>query len=463
MLVFLAGTGIAATGLLIWFFSLEYRGERHKIFLVLFFTLLVEALLAGPAADVPPGILRPRLFGQDFRPPDLVIAAALATRLLAVTHLRASRVALAWAGFIAVYVTGVIVGLLHGIPYGEVLFQGKGAFYIVGGMLIASGADVRRIGESVSNFAIVLAALVPIGVIIEAINLNISLNTPLQRLNRLGRLSNDSVTLITLIGMAVVLIEATRTERRPKAAIAGAVLLLAPAAGHQRASYLVLAVGLVLIFTLSLGSTWRRRSSLTGVETSLFGVALVGLVFAGVAATASPGVVIAPVQDAFSGEAEERSASARFTLIDQALDKIQDSPVIGSGVGTKVIRKAELSNKEVEAAAHNVVLDVAMRVGLFGLLLFLTAVIVTLTNALRVWRRARDNVVASVAIAGAFIMLGVVTKGMVEPALDKFRLSLSLGIGIGLVLAASRQYEADEGLGLDGARLDVVEPAIGRS
>lgn len=443
MLIVIAVTGIVLFGLLGWFYSLEEDDNRHMILIVLVCTLLAEALLAGPAAEVPVGILRPRVFGQDFRPPDAVILAALAARVLSVRGTHVSRLAVGWMLFLLMYTTGVAVGLLEGIPYVEVLFQGKAVFYLIGGMTIASGADVMRVYQSTWRLGYVLAALVPIAVVLEAINFNISVSTPVQDLNRLGRLSNDTVTLITLVGVLVILTEATRPNRRLKVGIAALLLLLAPAAGHQRASYLVLLAILLAFGVLSFGKTWSRRATVTPVEMGLIGTGMLGLVVLGFLITSSPGVIIGPVQDAFGGEAEERSAAARISLVDQAIEKIGDSPVIGSGVGTKVIRKAELSNKEVEAAAHNVFLDVTMRIGFVGLFLFLGALWSTASHGGRIWRRARDNITASVAAAGTIIVFGVLTKGMVEPALDKFRLSLSMGIGIGLVMAALRQFEAD--------------------
>lgn len=444
MLIFIAVAGLVIFGLFSWFFTLESRDERHVIFVVLVMTLLVEGLLAGPAAEVPVGILRPRVAGQDFRPPDAVIVAALAARLLSIRSQHFSRVSIWWTAFIAMYVTGVGIGLLHGLPSQEVLFQGKGAFYLVGGMVIASGADLRRVSSSVWKLGLVLAAMVPIALVVDAINLDVSLSTPIQRLNRLGRLSNDTVTLVTLAGVMVILSEAVRPQRRLRVAIAGMVLMLAPAAGHQRASYLVVGAVLAAFAILFMGAAWKRRSTVTGVEVGLLASGLLGLVIAGFLVTSSPGVLIGPVEDAFAGEAEQRSAESRISLVDQAVDKIQSSPVIGSGVGTKVVRQAELSDKEVAAAAHNIVLDLTMRVGIIGLALFVGATWWTMRGGVRVWRQHPDDGVAAAAAAATIIIFGVIAKGMVEPAIDKFRLSLSLGIGVGLVMAGMRSL-ADAG------------------
>ncbi len=443
MLVYIGASGLAVFGLLAWFHALEVRGRRHTIFVVLVVTLVVEALLAGPAAEVPVGLLRPQVLGQDFRPPDAVIAAALVVRVLHLRGQKLTSIGLAWAAFVAVYVTGVVVGLLHGIPAVEVLFQGKVAFYLVGGMVVASGADLDRAYESISRLAVVLAAMVPIAFFIQTFDIVLSFDTPVQRLNRLGRLSNDSITLLSIVGVVTLLVEVTRPRQRIVVVAAGIALVLAPAVGKQRASYLVVAV-IVLAFVLLVASpTWARRTTATPLEMTLIGIALVGLIIAGFAVTARPGVILDPVQDAFTGQADQRSAQARVSLYSQAIDEIADSPLIGSGVGTKVIRRAELGNKEVAAAAHNVILDIGMRVGLVGLLVYLSALWVTLSGAIRVWRSDVRNSVAAFGMGGALIVIGIFAKAMVEP-LDKFRLALAMGIGVGLVVAAQAVLDSGD-------------------
>ncbi len=444
--------GGAVLAMLWWFASLEESGDRHAILVVLALTLLVEALLAGPAADVAPGILRPRIGGQDFRPPDLVIVAALAARMLAVRGQRITGLALAWTGFLALYLTATAVGILNGFALNEVLFQGKGFLYIFGGIVIGSGADVERLAAQVGRLGIALAFLVPLAFFVEATCLVISFSTPVQRFNRLGQLSNDTITLLTVLGVVVLLAEATKNHRRNWVLIAVLALLLSPAAGHQRASYLVVAaVGPMLLALLS-GKTWRRRSRITRVEIALVVMGLVGLVGLGFV-FGSADRIVAPVEDAFGGQANERSAESRVSLADQALERIQERPILGWGNGDKVVRVAEYSGKEVAAAAHNILLDLAMRVGLVGLVLFIVAVVATAIVGTSVWKTSRSDSVAGMAVAGVMVLLAVLTKAMVEPALDKFRLSTSLGLAVGLVMAARRTSDA-----LDQPEADSMTP-----
>jgi hypothetical protein len=437
VLIVIAAAGLALIVLLSWFYMLELRDERHTIFLVLVFTLIVEAVLAGPAADVPIGILRPRVGGQDFRPPDLVIVAALGAHLVAGRGRRVTGQAAAWGAFVAVYVLGVAIGMLNDLPMLDVLYQGKAAFYLVGGMVVASGADVRRVFDSIGKFGVALAVLVPVGMAVRTAGLQFTIETPIQRLRGLGLLSNDSITILVLIGAAVVVTEACRRTPRLVVLVSGGVLLLAPIAGKQRASYLVLGFVVVALAVLQMGVTWRRRSAVTTVEVLLGCAALFGVVVAGFLATASPGVIGAQVDDAFGGANEQRSAQSRVELYGDAVSEIADNPVIGSGVGTTVLRRIESTQEERPAAAHNLVLDIMLRTGLVGLALLAVALAASTARGVSIWRSNIDNAVAAVAISCVIVMLGVVTKGMVEPALDKFRLSLLLGVSVGALLASA--------------------------
>lgn len=438
MLLVLAVAGLALNLLVWWFASLEIRGERHKIVVVLGLVLLIEAVLAGPAADVPRGFLRPDVAGQDFRPPDAVIVAALAARVLNLGQGRVSTQALWWSSFLVIYMTGAAVGILNGLPVVEVLFQSKGAFYIVGGMIVGSGADMKRLAESLPKVGLAGAGVVLVGFVVSAANLRLSFAIPGQRFNRLGNLSNDSITLLVLLGVMVLLVESTREHARPLYSLSGLLLLLSPAAGHQRASYLVLAICVLILGALVASPTWRRRSAVTVLEISLVFAGLLALV--GVNFIFNDAAAItSPLEDAFSGAAEQRSAASRFSLADQAIDRIQERPILGWGNGIKVTRQAALSNREVSAAAHNLILDVWMRLGVVGLILMISAIGSTTLTGLRIWRDSISRSTAAIGAAATIAMWGVITKGMVEPALDKFRLSLTMGLAIGLVIAAHRE------------------------
>ena len=434
----LLAIGLASLGVLAWFYTLELNGRRNTIFVVLVVTLIVEAMLAGRAANVPVGILRPRLMGQDFRPPDLIIVAAIAARILTAAPRSISSVAAAWSAFVAVYVLGAVIGILNDLPMVDVLYQGKLAFYVVGGIVVASGADVRRVFDQVGYLALFLAPLVPISLAMTTFNTRLAIDTPIQRLRGIGVLSNDSITVLVLIGAMVMITEACRSRPRVLVLVAGTVLLLSPVSGEQRGSYVVLAMVVVALGLLYMGETWRRRSAVGGIEVLLGIGALVAMVIVGFLITASPGVIVNQVEGAFGGEIEQRTTQSRIQLYNEAFESIREHPFIGSGVGTTVMRTVVSTQEQIPAAAHNIVLDMWLRVGVIGLALFVIALAVTTKNGVAIWRSKADNPTAAVAVSCVVIMLGVVAKAMVEPALDKFRLSLLLGLAVGGVVASMR-------------------------
>lgn len=419
-----------------WFVRLEQADERHTILVVAVMVLLVESILAGQAANTPVGILRPAFGGQDFRPPDIVLVAAIIARVTSpVRRIHVPRSAVIWFAFIVFYFAQVIVGLLGENGKVEVLFQGKALLYLVGGAIVGAGVSVNRAAEQLRKLAPVLAGVVLLALALKTAGIVWKIDTPVQRINGLGRLSNDTVSIIVVLGAAAMLTEVVRQRPRPLVTGSALILLLAPFAGSQRASYLVLAALAVSFGFVAAGSTWSRRANITGTEAGLLIAGLIGLVAIGFTLTPAPGVLTSQVEKSFFAEAEGRSASARFDLYSEAIVKIKERPVFGHGVGVKVTRQAELSKREVSAAAHNILFDMTMRTGFVGLAIFLAAIVTLVLRGIRRWREAEDSMLGAVMLSATLAVLAVMTKAMVEPALDKFRLSLTLGLAAGMILS----------------------------
>jgi O-antigen ligase len=439
MLVFIAIGGIAASILIGWFRVLEANDRRHTIFVVLAVAYLFEAVTMPEASAVPFGIMRPRVLGQDFRPVDLVLFAALAVRALSPPRQLVGTVGLVWMPFVSLYATGVVAGLAVGLPVAQVLFQAKLLLYLVGGAVVASGMDVERFAASAGRMVRLLAPLVPIGIFVSLTGTRISVSTPLQNFPQLGLFSNDTITMLVVIGTAVLVIELVSVRRRFSVIVASVVLMGAPLAQSQRASYLTLVACGVVLVALVVGRTLRRRSRMGVVEIGLGLSVLVAIA----TVTLALGFVSSIVRDAFGGQGNEESAQTRVSLYEESMRMIGEHVLIGSGVGNQVESTRTNTGEDLVTTAHNVILDVWLRVGLIGLVFFVGAMVVTVAVAVRIWRRASDSAVAAVAIGGVFGLVGWLAKAMVEPGLDKFRLSLILGISVGAVAAASRAAGSD--------------------
>lgn len=435
MMPFVAALGgLTLLCLISWFVMLDVNGERHQIFVVLIGAYLVEAILLSESAGVPYGLFRPRVLGQDFRPVDIVLIAALAARTLSARPTRFGPLELAWTPFVLIYGVGVIAGLWAGIPLAQVLFQGKLLLYLVGGAVVASGVHVKRVASSLGRLSMILAPLVPIGLLVEVSGARVAVNTPVQRFPSLGKFSNDTVTIFVIIGAATIVAELVRERQRVGVIVASVVLMAAPLSGDQRASYLTLVACIVTLFFVLLGRTQRRRSAIGPIHVVLSGAAMVAVALVGIAA----GPLSAIIEDAFAGQANEESAEARVGLYSESAEVIGEHVFIGHGVGSNVEGIRPHTGAELVTTAHNVLLDLWLRIGLVGLTAFVIAFAITLWTGVKVWRTAPSDAAAAVGMGGILGLVGWFAKAMVEPGLDKFRLSLIVGLSIGVLNAAWR-------------------------
>ena len=448
LIILLIGAVLLASALFAWFFILEASNRRHTIFNVVVLTFIVEAVLTPDVAAVPVGLLRPEVFGQDFRPPDLFLFAALAARVLAGRWGRIGPVGLAWFPFFALYFTGVAIGLLVGLEFAQVLFQGKALLYILGGLVVASGVDVDRLYASIGTLGLVLAPLMPIGLILSLTNLRIAVNTPVQSFPQLGLLSSDTATVLVVIGGAVIITEAVRSRPRWYVAVAGLALLLFPTIQSQRGSYLTLAaVVITLAFVALAGQTWRRRSAISGTQVALIAAGLIAIGAIGLASGAPSGVV----EKAFGGQGKQESAQERVRLYEASIELAEERPILGHGVGIEVQIATVNTGQDLQTTAHNLVIDILLRIGLLGVGFLLIAIGVTVWTAAAVWRGRAPNQVAAIAIAGLLGVVGWLAKAFVEPALDKFRLSLLLGLALGFVAASWRASDSSDDVAVTGS------------
>ena len=347
----------------------------------------------------------------------------------------------AWFPFVAVYAGGMAIGVLNSQPIDLVFFEGKTLFYLVGGALVASGVDLERLMGSIGGVALVLAAVVPIAFFLRTAGIEWALNTPVQRLPSFGALSNDTITVLVALGAVVIVAEAVRAAPSYLRVGAGVVLLLSPVAAEQRAAYLSLAASLAALVVIVAGRTWRRRSTIRPVQLGLVAAVLTGVLLVGYLATDSPGVVLSSVEDAFGGVGNQQSAQARTSLYDESWAQIRENPIFGTGVGAQVTTTVE--SGELTASAHNIGLELLLRVGAVGLVAFTIAVAVTWSVSVRVWRWAPSSPVAAVGPAVIIVFASVLSKAMVEPALSKFRLALFLGLALGCLAAAERTLLPD--------------------
>ena len=110
------------------------------------------------------------------------------------------------------------------------------------------------------------------------------------------------------------------------------------------------------------------------------------------------------------------------------------------GLG-KTITYYEVGFKEyvVTYLTHNIFIDLLLRTGAVGLLLFLCAVIGSFAQGFTALRHATDPMVAATALAAVTIMSGWLAHGLVESLFEHVQLAPLFGVTIGLAQAAVSQ------------------------
>jgi O-antigen ligase len=143
-------------------------------------------------------------------------------------------------------------------------------------------------------------------------------------------------------------------------------------------------------------------------------------------------------QNLFHGEAKVESAQDRLNLAAEAESLIPQHLVIGWGLGVE-LQYYETGSRSVEtiAYAHNIVLDLWLRLGLIGLLLFVIALGASVADGLKVWRRHSDPMIAALALALVAVLAGLVATALIEPLLDEYRLATLFGVSIGMLRATA--------------------------
>ena len=90
---------------------------------------------------------------------------------------------------------------------------------------------------------------------------------------------------------------------------------------------------------------------------------------------------------------------------------------------------------------HNVGLDILLRAGAVGFLLFIAALATSFFGALRTWYRSQEELVAALALGATAAVLGLIGKGMAESILEKYRIAVALGLFLGILLSAATAGE----------------------
>jgi O-antigen ligase len=431
-------------GLFVKFVQLERRGRSASVVYLVIATILVETAIYPDPNNVPDGIFHPALGSTSFRLQDLVIPAALAARLLvrggggrALSLPTALWTAtLAWLGVAAV------IGLYSGNSASLVFFEAKaiiylGAFALTIGVPVEELLDRRRFDRLVFWTAGIAAVVT----LTSQAHVFLSTKIPLLPLADTGDVGSDGASLYATVAVLALAVGMTREVRRLPLMLSAIPLLASVAAAGQRAAMLNVVAALAIV---AAAAVVKRRFRTTPTELSLIVLGLVAVVLVPViisAATTTKAAALPfenTISVALTSTGKKLSAESRVNQLSAVRSQIAEQPVFGWGLGKEYAFYDPGPGEFVRTnLTHNIVTDLLLRTGIFGLILFAASVVGTLAAGLGVWRSAEDDAVAAFALASTAAVAGLLSKGLVESIFEKYRLAALLGILVGFVLGAA--------------------------
>jgi hypothetical protein len=443
VVLFLFGVAIAVVRL---FVNWEREGKAYLAPLVLLAMLVIEGTLYPDATTIPRSIFHPGSGSTQLRLPEIYITLALVARLIA--RGRPTRIGLPaglWLAFGTWMAVGIVEGELYHNSLSQNLYEGKDLFYIVGAYALAAGVPVRRYIESGDLYKLGYLAVACISLIdlMSIGGIDINTNLPLLPLVNFGQVGTETAALCLGIVVVCFLCKMASGPIRIRHVMMLVPVVAGVVLADQRAVLVNLTVvTVVLILGLVVGSRpgiARRFSVRFGeVVLTLLAIAGIVLVVLVVPAAVDNQPVKIPLastfQKLFHSEGKAESAQDRLNLAAEAEKLIPHHLLIGYGLGVS-FQYYEAGFRDVQQTyyAHDIALDLWLRLGLIGLVLFAVALAASVVGGLRVWRRHQDPVTAALALALVAVAAGLLATAFLEPFLDEYRLATLFGVSLGML------------------------------
>lgn len=413
----------------------ERRGFVGFALTLSFIVVTAETLIYPSQNLVGPGVFSFSVGSFNLRLVDLLVIFVSAAAVLSRPSMPTAARSFFWWLAASIAYTGIAayVGMSNGAAAGIIFTQFRFLLYLA---LLApliravDGGDVLRAGSTALKW---LAVPLLIAGVMSFANTN-PFAVPGFPLSTLGADGGDIGSIVGLLSLCAVGKRATEGK-----ASWAALWLLYPLVSNQRASILCTSLlGLVLVLVIwtsagVFGSKGRRTFPAPAAITIVGVVSLLSLfqIFAG------KNEIITRIVDAvagtFSGQGKAASADTRTQSFAYAMDLIGEKPWIGHGLG-KGVQFFDIFYGRMVAtdSAHDFLADVLVRGGIVGLvlatLLFLAAV-------------AGDRRWSVPRLVWGSILATLLTKGLLEPAFDKYRLVFL--IALSLILAVASRTRPD--------------------
>jgi O-antigen ligase len=445
-LLILLGVAIGVIGL---FVRWEREDKDYLVPLVLLGLLVVEATIYADQDTLPRSLFHPGSGSAQLRLPEVYITLALIARLIA--RGKPTRIGLPaglWLTFAAWMVVGGLEGHLYHNRLTQDLYEAKDILYIVGAYALAAGVPVRRYIDSGALLRLgnLTVACITVVDLMTIAHLRFNTHLPGLPLQNFGAIGSETAAIALAIGTICFLVRLASGSVRARHVLALVPIVGGVILANQRAILVNLAVIVAVLLVLLFAGPWRgavRRFRVRAGEILLTSLAVVGVALAilFVPAAIDQQPVHIPLSKQFSdllhSQGKAESAQDRLNLAAEAEKLIPQHVFLGWGLGVEFNYYEAGQRKVVPVAyAHNIVLDLWLRLGVIGLIMFVVAMGFSLADGVNAWRRHPDPIVAALALGSLAVLSGLLATAFLEPFLDEYRLATVFGVTLGMLRAS---------------------------
>lgn len=362
-------------------------------------------------------------------------------------HRRFTPPGMAWLAFLAWMSAQAVAGHLSHNSAPALTQQVKGlvvlaaAGFLFAGTPAAELAGPRGIPRVVRWTAPVAVLLTVTSVSGVSLDRNLGLFTAVQT----GRLGADAATVFACLGLLGLALALAGEGAARKGMFASGVLITIPLFSGQRAAVLGLAAGCAVFAVWAVMGQGRKLLRVRPTEKAAVALTLMAACAILAVAQAS-GHGIDPsrstVATSFTSAGKADSAQSRINQWRVAAELIRERPVVGWGLGKEYNHVEQIEGVAPELVrndlTHDILLDVLLRAGAIGLVLFILALGETIGAGMPSRHRRVPPLVATLGAAGTAVVVELFVRGLVESIFEKQRLVMLLGIALGIVASAAR-------------------------
>jgi O-antigen ligase len=437
-----------------WFVKLEREDRAVDVTIFMLALLVFESIMWQSFVDVESILFHPGVGNFTFRLYEVLIPMALLARWVARrTSKRVGWSGLFLAAFFVFYGAAAVIGRMRGYLTVDIFYSAKLIAYLGGAYVLAAGVPITAYLGPRGIRRLLIPSGIAVGILFLTDVAGVALDFgvgPLATFEQLGRIGTDSASVFAALSLFCIGLALVRGKRSLALLLAAVPMAFSVTMADQRAGMLGMAVSGVVLVVFFVGKTARRRVPVNPTEVWVAGL-IVGLlllapfVFSS-ARSEKPPKNLFPLQDqvtqTFFSRGRELSTQERVNQWGSAIDAIEEHPVLGWGLGKRVEFFAVGARTFDETPIfHDVFLDLTVRVGIVGLLLFVIAVSSVLVDGYRVWRHHTDDAIATFTLICGTIVIGLMAKGAVESIFEKYRLAVLLGFTLGMIRSAALSME----------------------